>query len=77
MFNQISLADYASLGDGAQTAGNYSEQDVQELLKAMSAGEITGRETTNLLDASGAPLKVESLENTLKILTNTPKHNLS
>lgn len=74
MFNQISLADYASLGDGAQTAGNYSEQDVQELLKAMSAGEITGRETTNLLDASGAPLKVESLENTLKILTNTPKH---
>ena len=45
MFNQISLADYASLGDGAQTAGNYSEQDVQELLKAMSAGEVGKRPT--------------------------------
>lgn len=72
--NDISLQNYADLGIGQGIAGNFNPADVQELYKAMSAGALTGRDTTNSLVASGAPLKVESLENTLKILTNTPKH---
>lgn len=69
--NEVALADYAP---GTQFGGNYSQQDVELLYKAMAAGSITGRETTGLEDASGAPLKVESLENTLKILVNRSKH---
>lgn len=59
----ISLEDY---GNGA---GQMSAGDLDHLKKALSAGSITGRETEGLTNASGAPLKVESLENTLKILT--------
>ena len=73
-FNGISLADYADMARGASASGNFSQQDVEMLLKAMEAGQITGRETTDSTTASGAPLKVESLENTLKVLTNTKKH---
>ena len=73
-FGGVSLADYANMAGGTQFSGNYSEAELAELYKAMEAGQITGRETTDRLDASGAPLKVESLENTLKILTNTQKH---
>jgi hypothetical protein len=40
-----------------------------ELLKALSAGQITGRETTDRTDVSGAGLKFESLERTMKVLT--------
>ena len=72
--NSISMQDYADLGIGQQFAGDFNQQDVGALMKAMSAGAITGRETTDSLSASGAPLKVESLENTLKILTHTPRH---
>lgn len=50
-------------------ADEMSSEDLVELNKALEAGAITGRETTNLTTASGAPLKVESLENTLKIIT--------
>lgn len=67
----VALQDYAV---GTQFGGDYSQQDVEMLYKAMAAGQITGRETTDLQDVSGAPLKVESLENTLKILVNRPKH---
>lgn len=74
MYDHVSLADYADMSLGQSSSGNYSEQDVQMLYKAMSAGAITGRETNDSTTASGAPLKVESLENTLKILVNTPKH---
>lgn len=69
--SDVSLQDYAV---GTQFGGDYSQQDVELLYKAMSAGQMTGRETTDLQDASGAPLKVESLENTLKILTNRERH---
>ena len=45
-----------------------SEQDGQlELQKAMSAGQITGRDTTGL-SLTQEPLKAESLEKTLKLL---------
>lgn len=74
MYKNVSLADYADMQLGQQMSGDYNQQDVEMLYKAMSAGDITGRETTDSLTASGAPLKVESLENTLKILVNTSKH---
>lgn len=73
-FNGISLADYADMARGASASGNFSQQDVEMLLKAMEAGAVTGRDVTDSTTASGAPLKVESLENTLKILVNTKKH---
>lgn len=53
-----SLTDYM-LEDG--------HQDTSELIKAMQAGAITGRDTTNL-PLTQEPLKVESLERTLKVL---------
>lgn len=62
----INLADYSNNGNGY---GAGSEESVQQLNKALQAGDITGRETTDRVDASGAPLKVESLEKTLKHLT--------
>ena len=62
----INLSDY---GYQSQGFGSMSSENVDALNKALSAGDITGRETTDLTDASGAPLKVESLEKTLKHLT--------
>jgi hypothetical protein len=55
-------------------AGNFDKGQLEELYKAMSAGDITGAQTWNSTTASGAPLKVESLENTLKVLTAKPRH---
>jgi hypothetical protein len=51
-----------------------SLEDLQNLNKALEAGDITGRSTANLTSASGAPLKVESLEKTLKILSHQEQH---
>lgn len=62
----ISLADYAANGNGF---GIGSQGAVDDLNKALQAGQITGRDTTDRFDASGSPLKVESLEKTLKHLT--------
>lgn len=66
----INLADYgyATQQDGFH-AGVQSQETVDQLNKALAAEQITGRETTDLTTASGAPLKVESLEKTLKHLT--------
>ena len=41
---------------------------LDELQKALFAGQITGRDTEGLTTASGAPIKTESLEGTLKVL---------
>ena len=71
----VTMADYASqplngFGQQGMTAfGSSSAGDVANLAKAVSAGQTTGRETTGLTTASGSPLKVESLESTLKYLT--------
>lgn len=62
----INLSDYATAGNGW---GETSRESVEQLNKALAAGDITGRETTDRYDASGAPLKVESLEKTLKHIT--------
>lgn len=66
----INLADYgyAAQQDGFH-AGIQSSENLDQLNKALAAEQITGRETTNLTTASGAPLKVESLEKTLKHIT--------
>lgn len=68
----VQLSDYqmSQSFDGQVTFGaQTSPEDLQNLNKALQAGSITGRDTTNLTTASGAPLKVESLEKTLKIIT--------
>jgi hypothetical protein len=68
----INLANYghgAGFGDDALSQAPQSAEAVHELSKALEAGSITGRETTDLTTASGAPLKVESLEKNLKVLT--------
>jgi hypothetical protein len=68
----VQLSDYqASAGLDGQVlfGGQTSVEDLNNLNKALMAEEITGRDTTNLTTASGAPLKVESLEKTLKIVT--------
>lgn len=44
-----------------------SQSEGNDLLKAMQAGAITGRDTTNQL-LTQEPLKIESLEKTLKLL---------
>lgn len=68
----IQLSDYQlamGLNDQVLFGGHTSVEDLENLNKALTAGSITGRDTTNLTTASGAPLKVESLEKTLKIIT--------
>lgn len=62
----INLADYSNSGNGY---GVSTQENVDALNKALQAGQITGRDTADSFDASGSPLKVESLEKTLKHLT--------
>ena len=57
----IGLNDYSAGFLGDEAAG------AQELVKAMQAGQITGRDTTGL-SLTQEPLKVESLETALKVL---------
>ncbi len=59
----VNLSGYQDNGFG----GFGSEQEVDQLLKAMQAGTVTGRDTTNQL-LGQEPLKAESLETTLKLL---------
>lgn len=60
---EVNLSSYSDNGFG----GFGSEQEVDALLKAMQAGTVTGRDTTNQL-LGQEPLKAESLETTLKLL---------
>lgn len=62
----VSLNDY---GVGSVFGGDGSMNELAELQKAISAGDITGRDTAGRTDVPGATLKVEDVENTLKILT--------
>jgi len=66
----INLDDfgYASQQDGFHS-GLQSSESLNQLNKALEAQDITGRDTADLTTASGAPLKVESLEKTLKHIT--------
>lgn len=65
----LNLADYANVPHNAGVGGQGTAQEVQQLNKALEAGQITGRETTNSTTASGSPLKVESLDKNLKHIT--------
>lgn len=70
MHPALNLADYAmSASDEQVFHGGTSSDELGQLSKALEAGLITGRETNNLSNASGSPLKVESLEKTLKVVT--------
>lgn len=64
--NLVGLQKYAQ--EGVEGFGNASYSELAALNKALEAGSITGRDTDGLTNASGAPLKVESLEKTLKVL---------
>jgi hypothetical protein len=59
--DDVSLQDYQGGFLGGQAEG------AMELLKAMQAGQITGRDTANQ-SLTMEPLKAESLETTLKLL---------
>lgn len=62
-------------GKGTGSAENaINPIDISNLSKAIEAGLITGRETTNVTTASGAPLKLEAMDNVLKNLTFEQKH---
>lgn len=66
----INLADYGySPTQDGFISGIGSSENLDQLNKALAAEQITGRDTADLTTASGAPLKVESLEKTLKHLT--------
>lgn len=55
--------------EGASGFGGHSRSELESLHKALSAEQITGRDTdSNATPGSGAPLKVESLEKNLKVL---------
>lgn len=66
----INLADYgyAAQQDGFHS-GMHGSENLDQLNKALAAEQISGRDTADLTNASGAPLKVESLEKTLKHIT--------
>lgn len=61
----VTLNDYNATAEQGFLGGQEAGQ--MELLKAMQAGQITGRDTTNI-PLTQEPLKVESLEKTLKLL---------
>jgi len=67
----LNLQDYAKAAANVPSAvfGGSSMDELNQLQKALEAGSITGRETTGMGNASGAPLKVESLDKNLKHLT--------
>lgn len=60
----VQLTDYQESDFSGLFGG---QQEVSELLKAMQAGQITGRDTADQ-SLTQEPLKVESLEKTLKLL---------
>ena len=78
MYPALNLTDYAmSAADQEVFHGGGSSDELGQLSKALEAGLITGRDTTNQLNASGSPLKVESLERTLKVVTFQDKQIVS
>lgn len=73
----VSLADYqaqSAVGNQVLFGSQTTVEDLDNLNKALTAGSTTGRETANSTTSSGAPLKVESLEKTLKNVTYDEKH---
>jgi hypothetical protein len=68
----VNLSDYADRSSGGVEHGSAtaSYESLQELNKALEAGSITGNQSMNTsVPGQGAALKVESLENNLKVLS--------
>ena len=69
----VNLANYShgagGFDENALSQAPQTAQSVAELNKALEAGSLTGRDTADNPNLSGAPLKVESLEKNLKVLT--------
>jgi len=68
----INLQDYQNPALNNQVLfgeAETSQEQLNDLSKALEAQSITGRDTDSLTTASGAPLKVESLDKTLKLIT--------
>jgi hypothetical protein len=68
----INLADYQNAGLTDQVLfgnANTTQEQLNDLSKALEAQSITGGQSLNLTSASGAPLKVESLDRNLKVTT--------
>lgn len=65
--NMVSFSDY----DGIDGYGSVQQQEVDELNKALTAGQDIAAPT--VAAGEGFPLRVESLENTLKTVTYTAK----
>lgn len=66
----VSMNDYINFGQGFGTA---SAADVAELNKALTTGAY-GQANGVAAQTNGAALQVESLENSLKVLTYSDKH---
>ena len=66
----VSMNDYINFGQGFGTA---SAADVAELNKALTTGAY-GQASGVAAQTNGAALQVESLENSLKVLTYSDKH---
>ena len=74
--SELSLGDFA-FGSNMQDAPTNlgSQATINELNKALSAGSITGGASVDQATAgSGAPLKVESLDRVMKLLTFNQNH---
>lgn len=72
----VSLQDYQLAGGNLDGVGGalpgvagMSESQLQDVVKALEAGQLTGQQVLNDQNASGAALKVESLDKTLKHIT--------
>jgi len=68
----VNLQDYQNPGLTDQVlfgTGQTTQENLNELTKALEAQQITGGAALNLTTAGGAPLKVESLDKTLKLIT--------
>ena len=65
--NLVGLDSYAQ--NDLEGFGTASQGEMSDLNKALSAGSVSGGSTVDSLTASGAPLKVESLEKSLRIYT--------
>jgi len=65
--NMVSFSDY----DGIEGYGSVQQQEVVDLNKALTAGQDIAAPT--VAAGEGFPLRVESLENTLKTVTFTAK----
>lgn len=70
--DQISWTDYTGFSDGGSAYGYSSQADVDELNKALNAGHDRDP-PASAVAGDGFALRVESLENTLKVVTYSMK----